>query len=100
MGKHLVTEVTKKRLTSFVLLFRKFKNCNSFILEEYGTPIFHEAERISFQRKTNTTSVLLQIQKSLRKSLVLIYLSISCLHCGCNFQKMHLTTVYKELTIE
>ena len=57
MGKHLVTEVTKKRLTSFVLLFRKFTNCNSFILEEYGTPIFHEAERISFQRKNNTTSV-------------------------------------------
>ena len=38
MGKHLVTEVTKKRLTSFILLFRKFKNCNSFILEEYGIP--------------------------------------------------------------
>ena len=38
--------------------------------------------------------------KSLRKCLVVIYLSISYLHCGRYFQKMYLTTMYKELKIE
>ena len=34
------------------------------------------------------------------EELVVIYLSISYLHWGRNFQKMYLTTVYKELKIE
>ena len=38
MGKLSVTEMTKKRLISFIFLFRKLKNSNSLILEEYIIP--------------------------------------------------------------
>ena len=35
MGKTSVTEVTKKKILSFILLFHKFNTCNSLILQEY-----------------------------------------------------------------
>ena len=100
MGKLSVTEVTKKRLISFILLFTMRKIVTPLFLKNILSLTFHEAERISFQRKTNTTCVSLQIQKSLRNFLVVIYLSISHIHCGRYFQKMYLTTAYKELKIE
>ena len=57
MGKTSVTEVTKKKILSFILLFHKFNTCNSLILQDILSLILREAEGISFQRKTNTTCV-------------------------------------------
>ena len=73
-GQTLSHRSDEKKLASSILIFTNLKLVTPFSLENILCSIFHEAERISFQRKNNPRCVKLQIQKSLRECLVVIFL--------------------------